>query len=848
MKKTISINISGAIFHIEEDGYDKLRAYLGSVQQYFAAYEDSQEIVTDIENRIAEKLAKRLKATGSQAITLEDVTDLISSMGTVADFEASDDDDVLGTDSLRPRTDAAVPPLAIDPNLGQAANTSATGAGSAGATSASPRRLVRDLRRRTAGGVASGLAHYFDIDPVWVRLAFVSLVVVFPALSGANHGEGRGFGQLAGIAVLGYIALWIALPGVLDIEENKTIRKFYRNPSDKVLGGVASGLAAYFGLEVGLVRLLFVLTIPVVGLGFLVYVTLWLIAPMADSLTKKMEMQGRPITLSNIEESIRNSLSATANTPETSISRVLLLPFRAVAVVFDALGRAVGPVLGTVGMLLRVFTGVTVLFTALAFLLAGVALFGAMAGWWMSTSFGPDGGRSPYWVQVVRNESNGLLLMSGAVFFGIMWFWLLLVGLWLLTKRRIISVGTGFVLATVQVLALVILTAKSVEIADNFRREGSVEVTQTLLTTGMPTFDLHDIDTDYDRQPALQLEGYSGKAIVLEQRFQAKGHDRAEAEANARQIRYGLIRRDSLIVFDKAIDLLPNARFRDQQLDMILKIPYGQPFRMTKDFGYFVNGSFANGDELTEAEHQHGTEAIWQLTSGGTLICLNFPRESLTERQEKIDEETNQNIDNQDQDSVIVIPPVPPILPGSTVRTMPVEAFNAINVNGNFQVVVQRGDVCKLAGTGNVADLDRIRVVVRASTLTIDVPDDEISVPVLLTITLPKPEKISLDGTATLHLNGFDNLKTLQTNLSGESLADLKMTVQTLTLNAQNDTKVLLHGQTEQLTATLSDQAALNARQMEVGQATIRASNSSRATLGKVKSLRSTIADEAQIK
>ena len=56
MKKTISINISGVIFHIEEDGYDKLKNYLTSVQQYFSTYEDSQEIVTDIENRIAEKL------------------------------------------------------------------------------------------------------------------------------------------------------------------------------------------------------------------------------------------------------------------------------------------------------------------------------------------------------------------------------------------------------------------------------------------------------------------------------------------------------------------------------------------------------------------------------------------------------------------------------------------------------------------------------------------------------------------------------------------------------------------------------------------------------------------------
>ena len=92
MKKTISINIGGNIFHIEEEGYEKLKAYLDSVHKYFSTFEDSKEIIDDIENRIAEKFYSQLKKN-KEAISAKEVDLLITSMGTVADFEATFDDE-----------------------------------------------------------------------------------------------------------------------------------------------------------------------------------------------------------------------------------------------------------------------------------------------------------------------------------------------------------------------------------------------------------------------------------------------------------------------------------------------------------------------------------------------------------------------------------------------------------------------------------------------------------------------------------------------------------------------------------------------------------------------------------
>ena len=87
MKINISINIGGIIFHIEEDSYDRLNSYLSSINRYFETFDDSKEILDDIENRIAEIFLGKLN-DGKQVIVDEDIEELIQTMGTVADFEA----------------------------------------------------------------------------------------------------------------------------------------------------------------------------------------------------------------------------------------------------------------------------------------------------------------------------------------------------------------------------------------------------------------------------------------------------------------------------------------------------------------------------------------------------------------------------------------------------------------------------------------------------------------------------------------------------------------------------------------------------------------------------------------
>ena len=87
MKKTLSINIAGVVFHIEEDAFGILDAYLSSIQAYFENFEGSKEIIADIEGRIAEKFWTIREEEKTEAISLEHVNNLIAALGTVADFQ-----------------------------------------------------------------------------------------------------------------------------------------------------------------------------------------------------------------------------------------------------------------------------------------------------------------------------------------------------------------------------------------------------------------------------------------------------------------------------------------------------------------------------------------------------------------------------------------------------------------------------------------------------------------------------------------------------------------------------------------------------------------------------------------
>lgn len=183
MKITVSINLGGYSFNIDEDAYAELKRYLKNLELHFAGEESSSEILSDIESRMSELFRAKL-TTYKQVINIEDVNQIIKVLGTPEDI----------SDSEGPST----------------------------------------------------------------RDKFSS-------------------------------------PGY---------HRMYRDPDHRVIGGVCAGMAAYWNLELWLVRIIFFI-LALMGVGILIYLILYIVLPEAKTTAEKIEMKGNPVNIHNIKDSVK---------------------------------------------------------------------------------------------------------------------------------------------------------------------------------------------------------------------------------------------------------------------------------------------------------------------------------------------------------------------------------------------------------------------------------------------------------------------------------------------------------------------------------------------------------------
>ena len=186
MKKTLTANISGKVFNIEEDAYGIMSKYLESVSSYFKTYDDKDEILVDFEQRISENLLSIL-SNSNEVVTNSHVSKIIEIMGKPQDFDIDSSEDF---------------------------------------DQATKYKLKRNNNDRIIAGVASGLAEYFKIDPLITRILLVSLVFA------------------GGFGIFFYLVCWIAMPKS-SMNESFNRKKFYRDSDEKIIAGVCKGIANY---------------------------------------------------------------------------------------------------------------------------------------------------------------------------------------------------------------------------------------------------------------------------------------------------------------------------------------------------------------------------------------------------------------------------------------------------------------------------------------------------------------------------------------------------------------------------------------------------------------------------
>lgn len=606
MKKTLSINISGILFHIEEDGYDTLKNYLESINTHFSGYSDSKEIVSDIENRIAEIFLSYLK-NNNQVITAENVTRLIEKMGTIADFSSLEEKEEV-EEVVDPASDdfyKYVTPPNAEPG--------------------GYKKLMRMEHKKILGGVCAGIAHYFAIDALWIRL--IAILLLFSGNINFDLFDFNPFGWIqvnfgfAGLAVIAYIVLWVILPVSYANEENKEIKKLFRNPDDKVLGGVASGLAAYFGVkELLYIRLAFVFLTIAGGSGVVIYLILWIITPVASSITERIKMKGGEITLDSIDSTLKETINPVPPAPESTLKKVAMTPFRVLGQVIEALGSALGSLGKFLLTLLRLFFGVVIFIFGMGLVGASLVTFtlylGIIDPMYYSTVDG-------FPLEMVTELVPTGLAAAGLGVLAIPGIVILMLGLSVLSKKNLVGSKFGLVALALWLMCIATLGFQIPRVIAKFKEEDRV-ITNTPLTPGQGVLFLKANDgeeEEFYQRVVLELKGTQDSVLTLNQEYFSRGQSKKQAQENIKKINYEYAVKDSVITFERGFDMKTLGAFRDQKLNLTLAIPYNKPFIMDDSLlDILENTIYKNGYDWEDVR----PEAIWVFNEAG-LTCLTCP-------------------------------------------------------------------------------------------------------------------------------------------------------------------------------------------------------------------------------
>ncbi|MEY2792638.1 MAG: hypothetical protein RJA76_630 [Bacteroidota bacterium] len=607
MKKTLTINLSGFVFHIEEDAYSILENYLDSIHKYFKSFDGSKEIIADIESRIAEKFLAIRDNEKTEAITKEHVDALIAALGTIADFKEYEINEQ---------------PVSQEKSE------------SSGHKNEQNKKFRRDLSRKKLGGVAAGLANYWDVDPLWIRLIFVvGFFGLIPLLHFSN------------VIFLGYIICWIAIPGEYPEANQFGYKRFYRDPDNKVIGGVIAGISKFTGWDLGLLRVLAVVSIFAFGTGIVAYLVIMAITPEAKTLTEKMDMEGEPITLENIEQKFQSHIDS-ENKAESFFAKILLFPFRIIAAILPAFKG----ILNAIRWIVQYTAGAIFLILSIAlliglFFVTSVGISGLDHGN-VSIAFGEaiplfllvnDFPAWTFWAVIlaflpiiVSIGVGGASLLANRKFhnkaFSIVSTVLVVIG-WVGIFGSISSVGKNFsrTAASNKVIEYAVADS-SKNLVFDIHKESQESIFEKMLGDNPLADEILDEDEEHDfnrngfNRVNIEINGFSGNSIQVIEFFKSNGKDRSEAQKNANAIFYGIKQNQNTLLFDSHFGIT-NKKFRNQRMKVKVHIPYGKPFTMSKEFAYFISNLIDS--DYFEQDDVAFENTMWKFDKDQGLICVN---------------------------------------------------------------------------------------------------------------------------------------------------------------------------------------------------------------------------------
>ncbi|RZM25728.1 MAG: PspC domain-containing protein [Pedobacter sp.] len=511
MKKTLHINIGNSITLIEEDAYEMLTVYLNEVKFHFAKSVDNFEIVTDIENRIAELFGEMLAVQQKKVISIEDVQEIIRQMGSVQDFELSEDE-----------------PVEIY-NEGPQATV---------------KKLYRDTDHAMIAGVCVGLSHFLNIDARWVRL--IAFATIF-------------------------------------------------------LGGS----------------------------GILAYIVLWIMIPKAATKSEKLFMRGEEANLRGFANSYLQ--------PFVKESRGVI------AQTFHVLGDFVQ---GTGKVIFKIVSGFIIAMSAFGLVFLMVALV-ALLG----VSDSDVVNQFPF--SIVNDEYFTALTIGAFLACTIPLLSLLLFSVRVAFTDRSVNKTLSFVLLIIWLAGMGITIFHVAKISSEFKENAefaqtamikpyqnfTLEIDKTRFFTKEDSVKYHIDQNNYkgkkilysqyggfDEQDnvRLSIEKSNDQTVSVNQNYSSQGSTFEDALKNAQNIHYRFVQQDSLLTFSPVLRLIHQAKWRDQEVRLTLKVPVGTTFYINRDINRYLNNY-----NIWDCHHEDRNDYVEMIMTADGLKCKHEKEENM---------------------------------------------------------------------------------------------------------------------------------------------------------------------------------------------------------------------------
>ncbi len=530
MNKTVTINISGIIFHIEEDAYEKLFHYLTAIKHHFASDESGNEIIADIEARIAELLQPKVSKY-KQAVLMADVEEVIAALGSPSDFGINE-------------------------------QSSASEKNNNSNQEFIKKRIFRDPDEKAIGGVCSGLANYFDVDVVWVRL--ITFLLIF------------------------------------------------------------------FG-----------------GISFWIYIILWIVIPEAKTTSDKLAMKGEKINVDNISKSLKEEMHGVKSRMETygkEFSKGLQKTAKSSATLAERFAYLLGNLFHIMGRVL----GAVFIFLSIIFLVAIITSF-------FGVTFFSNQTELQHWIDFVfpnktiyRTSTIALLITLGVPA-----LMMLYSGIKLLFKIKYHNKWLNISAAVLWLGGLIMLFFSSMSTLKDFSEEVKSRETEqftssapcltisansienwckknniTLAFSGKKN-DEEKWDNNYflaenNNQsalvgtPELKILKSANEYIEVVINKKARGADKKTALNRAADIFYSTKADSTGIVLDPFFYLTSDQKFRSQQVEILIKIPEGKTI--------YIDGSVSKildeAENINDAYEENMCNRKWKMTELG-LKCID---------------------------------------------------------------------------------------------------------------------------------------------------------------------------------------------------------------------------------